>query len=93
MSKSKHTILLEASIERAVRNLGDHEPGSEEYGKTLDHVVKLHKLLEEDKSTTVSKDMMVAAGTNLLGIVMILGSEWIAPITSKALGFVVRPRM
>jgi hypothetical protein len=93
MFRSWRSKLLEAEIDRATRELKNHAIGSEEYVKTLDQIVKLHRMVEEEKSSSVSKDTLVSAGTNLLGIILILAHEWTGPITSKALGFIIRPRV
>ena len=45
---------------------------SEEYAAILDRIVKLHKLQAEEKPKRVSPDTLVLAGTNLLGIIVIL---------------------
>lgn len=93
MFKSWKSSLLEEEIDRATRELKNHPIGSEDYVRALDQVVKLHKMLEEEKSSTVSKDTLAVVGANLLGIIMILAHEWTGPITSKALSFIIRPKL
>lgn len=83
---------LVRTLEEALRDLRTHEPDSEEYATILDRVVKLHKLKEESKPSRVNPDTWVLAGTNLLGIIMILKHEQLNVITSKAMSFIIRPR-
>jgi hypothetical protein len=90
--KPKYQLLLESELERALRNLTGHAVNSEEYTKTLSYVERIHELIDEEKSTPVSKDQLLAVGANLLGIVMIIKHEHVNVIASKALSFVIRPR-
>lgn len=83
---------LEIEIDRAVRELVNHPIGSEEYNRTLDAIVKLHKMKEEEKPSEVSKDTLSMIGANLLGIFMIIKHEQFNVITSKAMGLLFRIR-
>lgn len=84
--------LLEREIDRAVRELVNHPIGSEEYNQTLDAIVKLHKMKEEEKPDEVSKDTLSMIGANLLGIFMIIKHEQFNVITSKAMNLLFRIR-
>lgn len=84
---------LEAEADRAVRDLANHPVGSQDYVRTLDQVVKLHKMMEEEKSSSVSKNTLIGVSANLLGILMILAHEWTGPVTSRALSLVFKPRV
>lgn len=91
---SKEPTLLEMETDRAVFSLKNHPVHSQEYAKALNHVQALHAMkMAEKPSTRVSADTWVAAGANLLGILMIIHTEHLNPITSKALSFVLRPRI
>lgn len=65
---------------------------SDEYLKTLTVVERLHKMTDREQPSTVSKDVLVGAATNLLGIFLILQHERFGAVTSRALGFVLRAR-
>jgi hypothetical protein len=93
MSKSKEELLLESAIDRAIRELGNHDVISAEYAKTLDRVVTLHKMLVEDKPNQVSKDTMAVVGANLLGIVLIIKHEFVNVVTSRAMSLLIKPRI
>lgn len=84
--------MLEDELEGALRDLKSHETGSEGYVKTLGYVERIHGMIDEPKSSPVSKDALLAAGANLLGILMIIKHENVNVITSKALSFVIRAR-
>lgn len=91
--KPKYKRLIESELETTVRALKTHTVISEEYAKTLNVVERLHEMLEEEKPSSVSKDALFAVGANLLGILMIIKHENVNVITSKALSFVIRPRV
>jgi hypothetical protein len=79
-------------LDRTLRELNNHPIGSDEYVRTMDAVIKLHKLREEEKPKSVSKDTLLIVSANLLGILLILQYEHLHPITTKAMSFVLKPR-
>lgn len=83
---------LEHAIDLAIRDLNRHVIGSEDYVRTLDALVKLHKMKSEERSSVVSKDTLLIVGGNLLGIFMILKHEHVNVITSRAVGLLLKPR-
>jgi len=91
--KPKYQLLLESELEQSIRILRNHQTGSEEYEKTLRCVERLHDMIDEEKHSTVSKDVLASVGANLLGILMIIKHESVNVISSKALSFVIRPRI
>jgi hypothetical protein len=92
MFRSREITLLERITDRATRELNNHPIGSEEYVRTLDVVIKLHKLREEETPKTVSKDTLLIVVANLLGIFMIIKHENVNVVTSKAMGLLLKPR-
>lgn len=88
----KSKTLVDKELDRLFAELGIHMIDSEEYAATLDRIVKLHKLQAEEKPSRVSPDTLVLAGTNILGIIIILSYERLNIITTKAMSFVQRPR-
>jgi hypothetical protein len=87
-SKSK----LQAAIDNTLFEMESHPASSEEYGTMLDRVKQLHKLKEEEKPSRPSPDTLILVSANLVGIAMILRHEHLNVITSKALGFVLKPK-
>lgn len=84
---------LDVAIEHALKDLNNHTSDSEEYGTVLDRVVRLKKLKDVDRQNSqISPDTLILAATNLLGIYMIIRHEHMNVITSKATGFVMKPR-
>jgi uncharacterized Rossmann fold enzyme len=84
---------LELVYDEAVRDLLFKQVGSEEYAKTLEHIVKIHGLLREEKPTRVSRDTLAVIGANLLGILMIIKHENVNVVTSRAMGLLMQARV
>lgn len=83
---------LELALERAIRDLNRHVVADEGYMKTMDLIIKLHKMKIEEKASRVSRDTLVLVGANLLGIFMIIKHEHVNVITSRAIGLLLKPR-
>lgn len=92
MFRTRGLTLVERLLDRTLRELNNHPIGSDEYVRTMDAVIKLHKLREEEKPKSVSKDTLLIVSANLLGILLILQYEHLHPITTKAMSFVLKPR-
>jgi preprotein translocase subunit Sec61beta len=91
-TRAKQPTLVESAMERAFEKLGEQSVDSEQYAKTLDGIVKLHKMREEEKSPQVSPDTVLLVGANLLGILLIIRHEHVNVITSRAMGTLIKPR-
>lgn len=59
--------------------------------KKLESAERLHKLLFN--SSSFSYDALIAAATNILGILLILNFEKLGALTSKAVAFVAKIRL
>jgi hypothetical protein len=84
---------LERAVNKALSELNVHETGSEEYVKTLDAIVKLHKMKQDEKPSSISKDTLTVVLANLLGILLIIKHESVNVVTSKAFGLLLKPRV
>jgi hypothetical protein len=86
---STSDILLEEEIVHQIKVLKTHQPGSDDYAKVLESVIKLRGM--QNKSS-VSKDTMALIGANLAGILMIIKHERVNVITSRAMNLLMRAR-
>jgi hypothetical protein len=91
--KPRHQRLIESEFERSVSHLKSSSMGSEEYVKTLTVSERLYGMMDIERRSSVSKETLVTVGANLLGILMIIKHENVNVITSKALGFILRPKI
>lgn len=88
---------FDATIEGALKELEDLSITDEDFGVAAENLKRLYeadrirKQAEADRLP--SPDAILAAGANILGIVLILKYEELGVITSKALGFVNRVKL
>jgi len=88
--KTKHE--LQTALTRAIEELDTYSPMSDEYGKALDRIEKLHKMISQDRPKPFDSTAVLAIAANLIGIWRMTQYEKTHVITSKALGFVIKPR-
>jgi hypothetical protein len=91
--KSDTEVKLDAEIQAALDEL-DKYPNktSEEYGTIVDRIAKLHKLKSEERTKPISPDTALVVVANVLGIIWITQHERVNVISTKALGFIMKPR-
>ncbi len=89
--KTKLTT-LEIVINEALERIEHVDPSTDGFARATDQIAKLHKMKESETLPRVSPDTLVLAATNIAGIIMIIKHEHFNVITSKALGFILKPR-
>lgn len=80
---------IRAEADRVARHLTTLEIGSDRYVACLK---ALSDLTDMTSQSTISKDVLASAGTNLLGILMIIRHERVNVIASKAMSILIKPR-
>jgi hypothetical protein len=88
----KHQRMIEDDLEHILALLPITQPDTPEYAKLLTSAERLFAMLDHKRSAPISRDTLLTVGANLLGILLIIKHEDVNPITSKALGFVIRTR-
>lgn len=83
---------LNGEIDRVLKEIQDHKPNTDPYTAACNNLEKLYKMKTAEKQTRLKADTVVTVVANLLGIGMIVGFERANVVTSKALGFVMKPR-
>lgn len=91
-SKPKHA--LQDLIDQLTEDMLNEDSNTEIYADMVTQMDTLYKLKEVDQKITshkrVSADTWAIIGANLLGIVMIVGHERAAVLTSQAMKFVTK---
>lgn len=91
MFKFKTETWLDREIARADRRLNESDFGTEEYVKRMNVRFQLEEMKNKN-SSPLSKETLVLAGTNLLGIIMIIKHENVNVVTSRAMSLLMKPR-
>lgn len=90
--KLKTDSTLQEAITSAQSQLEQHDADSPEYDKVLNQLERLHKLQAKAPERRVSPDTLLIVLGNLAGIFIILNYEKLDVVTSKALGFIIKPK-
>lgn len=96
----KHTDInatgLKMALDKLFDDLSRETAGTPEYNAISDQIVKLYALRETDSKVAstwrMSPDAKAAIVANLAGILMIVGHERTAVLTSKALALITKLR-
>ena len=83
--------LIENEIHRCLLDI-DIE-SDEEYDKVVKRIELLYRLKEQSKPYTPSPDAVLAVLGNLLGLILIINHERAHVLSTKALGFVFKPKI
>lgn len=83
---------LERTIMQLEADMENVSGDSEDYPKMANQLERLYKLKATNAKKQVDPNTLILVGGNLLGILVIVFHERANAITSKAIGFVVKPR-
>lgn len=89
----KSNTYVDGEISRIILAMQDEEVHSQKYNALLEQLSKLQKIRQEEKPDRASMNTMLTVGANLLGIALIIKHEDVNVITSKALSFIVKPKI
>ena len=83
---------LDDAINRVMEAMVATDKDAEEYSKLIEHLERLTKLKTENRPERISRDTMAIVVANLLGILIVVSYEHMHVITSKGLGFLLKPK-
>lgn len=87
----KRETEFDDAINRILFTMNEEEVHSQEYSKALVFLDRLTDIRNKDRSSGISRDTLVMAGTNLLGIALIVFAEQHTVVVSKALSLILKP--
>lgn len=82
---------LNDEVDRVVLYLSGQDPDSESYTHAVQNLKTLCEARSKKAASTIEPEVLITAGVNLLGIVLILRHEQFNVVASKAMTF-IRPR-
>jgi len=82
---------LNDEVDRVVLYLSSQDPDSESYTHAVQNLKTLCEARAKKAASTIEPEVLITAGVNLLGIVLILRHEQFNVVTTKAMSF-IRPR-
>lgn len=91
-TKSKKEYTIDTEIEHILSYMAKLSPDSKEYSNCALNLETMYKAKTASGSGKVCWDTVIAAGTGILQVGMIIWHERLNVISSKALGYVFKPR-
>jgi hypothetical protein len=92
MTSNNPTAHMNQVIDELLTQLQTMDATDPQYATVVDQLAKLTQMIPK-KDPWVKPEVLIAAGTNLIGIFAILNAEKIHIIGSKALGFVGKTKL
>lgn len=86
------TSIYDEPINKVLTEMREQPVESQEYAAAISHLETLNKLKAEEGKKRVSADTMAVVAGNLLGILTIVAYEQKHVMTSKATGFIIKPK-
>lgn len=89
------TTDVDAALTDCYAKLRGLAEDSKEYARVVKQINELNKIKKAmtSRKITFSPDALLTAGASLLGILLILNYERADAITTKAIGFVSKPKL
>lgn len=87
----KSESVLDEQIDKLLSHMNECDPSTEKYSGYLADVERLIRLKKEEKINRVSPDTLAIVLGNLIGILVIVAYEQKHVVTSRGIGFVMRP--
>ena len=84
----ENKVLFDDLINEGLETLSTSDVFSEEFANGIDNLEKVVRTKTEMSKNAPSWDTVVAAGTNILGLLLVLNFEKVGIVTSKAFGLV-----
>ena len=82
---------ISVEVDRVVDFLSKQEPNSEEYTHAVQNLKILCEARAKKQASFIEPDVLITAGVNLLGIILILRHEQFNVVTTKAMSL-IRPK-
>lgn len=90
--KNKRNVIDE-EIERLVNFMRDVDPGTDGYGTMAANLVKLTQARMEKARDGLDLNVVVSVAGSLIGTIMVLKFEKFDILTTKAVGWLIKPRI
>lgn len=84
---------IEPLIDAVVAEMEQKGPDSDDYERLLAYLERLNEIKAKNRQEPVSRDTIALIAGNFLGIVAIVAYEQKHVMTSKAFGWITRPRV
>lgn len=91
--KNTEPKLIELARDELIEKMRQTAPDSEQYTTMVKNLEVLEKAKSHEKDKSISPDVALTVGGNLLGILAVLNFERLGVVTSKAIGLVLKAKL
>lgn len=90
---TKETKSIDLATEELIEKLRSLDPTTEQYSAAVKNFEVLEKAKSHKKDMSISPDVALTVGGNLVGILAVLNFERLGVVTSKAIGMVLKAKL
>lgn len=90
---TKDTKSIDLATEELIEKLRSLDPSTEQYSAAVKNLEVLEKAKSHKKDMSISPDVALTVGGNLVGILAVLNFERLGVVTSKAIGMVLKAKL
>lgn len=90
--KRNESPTIQGQIDEVLTEMGDYKPTEDEWEDLLTKLERLDKL-KGAKRPKLSPDQIVAGAVSLISVVAVIRHEQFNVLASKAVGFIIKPKM
>lgn len=90
---TKETKSIDLATEELIEKLRSLDPTTEQYAAAVKNYEVLEKAKSHKKDMSISPDVALTVGGNLVGILAVLNFERLGVVTSKAIGMVLKAKL
>lgn len=91
--KNTEPKLIEIARDELIEKMRQTEPASEQYTTMVKNLEVLEKAKSHEKDKSISPDVALTVGGNLLGVLAVLNFERLGVVTSKAIGLIIKAKL
>lgn len=84
--------IYDGPIQKVLTEMEQYSPEEEQYKAAIAHLETLTKLKAEERPKRIDANTMLIVGGNLLGILLVVAYEQKHVMTTKSIGFTLKPK-
>lgn len=92
LSELRKPSIVDEAIGKVLTEMRTYDADTEEYKVAIDHLERLMKMRTEERRNRISPDTILIVAGNILCVLVVVGFERGHVMTSKAMGFVLKPK-
>lgn len=92
LSELRKPSIVDEAIGKVLTEMRQYDVDAKEYQVAIEHLERLMKMRTEERRNRISPDTMLIVAGNILCVLVVVGFERGHVMTSKAMGFILKPK-